>query len=299
MSNALSKQSYTKGVVYLLIAGLFMSTSGVFVRMIGQADPWTILFYRSLTFAATVFCFMVLRSGKSALQEFRVLGTLDWLVAFSVAISFIGYLLSLFNTSVANTVIIVSTGPLFAAALGWFVLKERVGMGTWVSIALATMGMLVMFTGQISVSDILGMLYALLAVFCFAIMIVAIRRSSRPDMLAATACAGLVAAAISFFASPDLSISNRDLLLAICLGFIQIGFGFILITLGSRSVPAAQVPLLCMLETALAPVWVWFLVSEVPTQTTLAGGALVLSAVVFQGLLGVSRRRDTVKLGTN
>jgi drug/metabolite transporter (DMT)-like permease len=291
MSNQLPKQSYQRGVIYLLIAGLFMSTSGVFVRMIEQADPWAVLFYRSLTFAATVFAFMRLRSGKSALQEFRGFGLLDCLVAISVAISFICYLLSLFNTSVANTVIIVSTGPLFAAALGWVVLKERVRVGTWVSIALAIMGMLVMFTGQISAADIVGMLYALLAVFCFAIMIVSIRRSSRPDMLAATACAGLCAAAISFFASPDLTVSNHDLLLAVCLGFIQIGFGFILITLGSRSVPSAQVPLLCMLETAFAPLWVWFSVNEVPTQTTLLGGALVLSAVLFQGLLGISRRR--------
>jgi len=141
----------------------------------------------------------------------------------------IWYLLSLFNTSVANTVVIISSGPLFAALLGWFVLKEVVSIRTWISIVLAVSGMFVMFTGDVSSSDILGMVYAVLAVAAFAVMIVAVRRSTRPDMLAATCCAGLVAAAFSAFMMPSFTISTNDLLIAIGLGSFQIGAGFILI----------------------------------------------------------------------
>ncbi len=291
MPESIAPQSYRRGVIYLVLAGVFMSTSGMLVRMIDQADPWTVLFYRSITFAITVLLFMLIRSGKSAFAEFRGFGWLEWIVAFSVGFSFICYLLSLFNTAVANTVIIISSGPLFAAVLGWFVLKEVVSIRTWISIVLAVSGMFVMFTADVSTGDILGMVYALLAVAAFAVMIVAVRRSTRPDMLAATCCAGLVAATFSAFMMPSWALSTHDLLIAIGLGSFQIGVGFILITLGSRSVPSAQVPILCLLETALAPLWVWLTINETPGSTTILGGALVLSAVIFQGVTGIQRRR--------
>ena len=290
-------QSYRRGVIYIVLAGVFMSSSGILVRMIEQADPWTILFYRSLTFSATVFLFMLLRSGKAAFSEFKGFGVLECVVSISLALSFVCYLLSLFNTSVANTVIIISSGPLFAAVLGWFVLKERVSVRTWISIGLVVVGMFVMFTGDVSSSDVLGMGFALVAVTAFAVMIVAVRRSARPDMLAATCCAGLVAAIICAFMLPSFTLSSHDLLIAISLGSVQIGIGFILITLGSRSVPSAQVPILCLLETALGPLWVWLAINETPGSTTILGGALVLSAVVFQGVTGIRRRRLTNLVG--
>ncbi len=291
MPPTIASQSYRRGVIYLVLAGVFMSSSGILVRMIEQADPWTILFYRSATFSIVVFLFMLLRSGKSVLADFKGFGYLEWIVALSVGLSFIAYLLSLFNTSVANTVIIISSGPLFAAVLGWLVLREVVSIRTWVSIALAIGGIFVMFTGDVSSSDIKGMGYALIAIAAFAVMIVAIRRSTRPDMLAATCCAGLVAALASAIMMPSFELSSHDLLVAIGLGSFQIGVGFILITLGSRSVPSAQVPILCLLETALAPLWVWLMIDETPGSTTILGGALVLSAVVFQGVTGIRRRQ--------
>ena len=297
MTHSITLQTYRRGVIYIVLAGVFMSTSGLLVRMIEQADPWTILFYRSLIFSVTVFLFMLLRSGKSAFAQFNGFGCLECLVSVSLALSFICYLLSMFNTSVANTVVIISSGPLFAAVLGWWVLKERVGIKTWVSIGLAVAGMFVMFTGDVSSSDIMGMLYAVIAVAAFAVMIVAVRRSTRPDMLAATCCAGLVAAFACTFVMPSYTLSAHDLLIAISLGSLQIGVGFILITLGSRSVPSAQVPILCLLETALAPLWVWLAISETPGATTLLGGALVLSAVIFQGVSGIRRRRQTNLVG--
>jgi len=291
MPQTSAPQSYRRGVIYLVVAGIFMSTSGLLVRMIEHSDPWTILFYRSLSFAITVFVFLLVRDGKQVAKNVEGFGKLEWIVAFSVGISFICYLLSLFNTTVANTVIIISSGPLFAALLGWIVLREVVSIRTWISIALAVAGIIVMFTGEVSQDDILGMLFAMVAIVAFAIMIVAVRCSTRQDMLAATGTAGLVAAGISAVMMPTAAIPVNELLIAVCLGSVQIGVGFILITLGSRSVPSAQVPILCLLETALAPLWVWLSIGETPGSTTVLGGTLVLSAVLFQGISGILRRQ--------
>ena len=283
-------QTYRCGVGYIMLAGVFLSLGGLFVRHLESADPWTVLFYRSLTFSATVVLFMVLRDGATCTQKFRQIKPQELIVSLSLAIGFITYVLSLFNTSVANTVLILSTGPVFAALLGWLLLRERVSRATWFAMVLAFLGVAIMVSGGIAGGDQLGMLFAFVAVFAFAVMIVALRRApANKDMMAPTALAGIVAAILSLVFISTFTISTQDLVLSICLGSLQVGFGFILITLGSRSVPSAQVPLLGLAETALSPLWVWLFVNETPARNTLLGGALVLCAVAFQGLSGLRK----------
>lgn len=287
-------QTYQRGIAYIVLAGMFLSLGGLFVRLLDSASPWTVLFYRSITFAATVILFMALRDGYGCLNRFRQIKYAELVVSFSLATGFIAYVMSLFNTSVANTVLILSTGPVFAALLGWLFLKERVAYATWIAIILAFIGVAVMVSDGVASGDRLGLAFAFIAVVAFAMMIVALRRAPEgKDMMAPIALAGIIAALASLVFIPTLAISLHDLLLSIGLGSVQIGLGFILITLGSRSVPSAQVPLLGLAETALSPLWVWLVVSEIPATNTLLGGAIVLIAVIFQGLMGLKifRRR--------
>lgn len=280
-------QSYRRGVLYIVLAGVFLSTGGLFVRFVEDASPWTVLFYRSLTFTATVFIFMVVRNPGEFTNKLRALRSSDMIISASLAFGFITYVLSLFSTSVANTVLILSTGPVFAAILGWIVLKERVGPVTWLAMMLAFAGVAIMVSGGIASDDLRGIIYAFSAVLSFAIMIVMLRRvPANHDSMAATAMAGLIAAFVCAFILPTFSISLHDLLVSMALGCLQVGLGFILITLGSKSVPSAQVPLLALAETGLSPLWVWLLVNETPARNTLLGGAVVVFAVAFQGLAG-------------
>lgn len=286
-------QTYRRGVLYVVLAGIFLSTGGLFIRFIEDASPWTVLFYRSLTFTVTVVIYLLVRDRRTFIKRFRSISAADLVISMSLALGFITYVLSLFNTSVANTVLILSTGPVFAALLGWLVLREKVTVVTWLAMLLAISGVVVMVSGGIAGSDKLGILYALLAVMTFSVMIVMLRRSpAYHDTMPATALAGICAAIMCVFFVPTLQISLNDLLLSIALGSLQVGMGFILITLGSRSVPAAQVPLLALAETALSPLWVWLLVNETPARNTLLGGAIVLCAVAFQGISGLRRQAN-------
>ncbi len=284
-------QTYARGVLFILLAGIFLSTAGLLVRNIESANPWTVLFYRSLAFSVTVLLFVFWHNRRSTLQRYREIRPLDLIVTLALGMGFIFYLLSLFSTSVANTVLLLSTGPFIAAALAWLVLRERVAGSTVAAALVAIIGVLIMVSGGISATDWRGVIYALLAVLAFAVMIVTLRKiGTQRDTLAAVSLAGVAAALLCLPFMPTFAISGHDLLMAIMLGSVQIGFGFILITLGTRSVPSAQVPLLALGETALAPVWVWLFVAEVPTVNTLFGGGLVLAAVLFQGLAGLRRR---------
>lgn len=281
-------QSYRRGVSYIMLAGVFLILGGLFIRFLETADPWTVLFYRSLTFTVSVTLFMRLRDGAAFTQRFKQIRPMELIVSASLAVGFIAYVLSLFATTVANTVLILSTGPVFAALLGWLILRESVSRATWLATVLAFSGVAIMVSGGIATGDRLGLLYAFIAVLAFASMIVTLRRApTGKDMMAPTALAGIVAAVLSLGFIPTFSISWHDLFFSMCLGSLQVGLGFILITLGSRSVPSAQVPLLALAETALSPLWVWLFVNETPARNTLLGGMLVLCAVAYQGYNGL------------
>ena len=105
------QQSYARGVLYVILAGVFLSSGGLIVRHVAYADAWTILFYRSLTFSLTVIAFLWFQERKHTLSLYKKMRGLDLIVTASLALGFIFYLLSLFNTSVANTVLVLSTGP--------------------------------------------------------------------------------------------------------------------------------------------------------------------------------------------
>ncbi|MFK7853818.1 MAG: DMT family transporter [Granulosicoccus sp.] len=289
---SLPEQTYRRGVVLVVLAGVFLSTGGLLIRFIQDANVWTVLFYRSLTFFTTVCLFLYWRDGSQFVERFKSLKPLDALVSFSLAIGFISYVLSLFNTSVANTVLILSTGPVIAALIAWLVLRERVGKITLLAMVAAFLGVGVMMSDGIAGGDVAGLLYALLAVLSFSVMVVSLRKAANDrDMLAPTALAGLLAALLSVPFMPGLQISFHDLLCSMALGSLQIGCGFILITLGSRTVPAAQIPLLALAETALSPLWVWLFVNEVPASKTLIGGGIILVAVLSQSVAGAFTRR--------
>jgi len=142
---------------------------------------------------------------------------------------------------------------------------------------------------------LVGSLLALGASLSFAVFNVLLRRGRANDMMPCVVIAGLVAAAIAApmaLAAPGgLALGARDLALCIAMGTVQVGFGLTVFTIGARHVSAVELALLSMSELVLAPLWVWLAVDEVPSVYTLAGGAILMTAIAFQALSGVRRRR--------
>ena len=280
---------YLRGVCLVLLAGVFLSSAGIIVRSIESADGWQVLFYRSLSFFAMVFCFTLWNHRGRTPQAYRGIGWAGVIAALSLGLGFTCYLFGLLNTTVANLSFMLSSSPFIAALLAWAVLGERVALSTWLAMAAAVFGIGIMFADGLSTGHALGNLIAFGAPVTFAIMIVAFRSAPGRDMTPATCLAGLVSASIAYVMADSLILSAHDLVLAILLGTVQVGMGFLLITLGARWVPAAQVALLSLTETVLAPIWVWVFLGEVPTTIALAGGLLVLTAVAGQGLVLLRR----------
>ena len=278
---------YRRGILQLVASGFFLSTAGIALRLVEQADGWQILFYRSLALSITILLILVFQKGSRFFDEFRGLGWNDCLLAVFLGTGFVAYVFALLYNTVANALFIFSCAPFVAGFLGWILLGERVATRTWFAIGVAMSGLAVMVGSELAVSRYLGTLLALWIPIAYAASIIAVRRSKRDNMLVALCLAGLVAGGLSAFFVTDYALTPRDLIISLYLGVFQVGVGFTLVVLGSRYVPAAQVGLLALVEPVLAPIWAWMGVGEVPGLATIVGGTIIFLAIATDGILNI------------
>ena len=287
-------RDYRVGLLCLFSATLFTSLAGVILRHVEAADGWQVLFYRSLAFVAVLLLFLVWRHRGHTARAFRVVGRPGLVTALCLCPAFILFILALLETTVANVVFILSLSPFFAALFAWLALGEAVGRATLVAMALSLLGVGFMFGDGLTAGTLAGNWYALGACLSYSLALVAMRRGRAVDMLPAVCLAGVLTVAVSGLVAGSvsvgqLSIGIRDLVLALLLGVVQLGFQYILVTAGTRSVPVAEVALIGRLSLVLAPLWVWLMVDEVPSGLTLIGGAIVLAAVMGHGLWALAQ----------
>ncbi len=278
---------YRRGILQLVASGFFLSTAGIALRLVEQADGWQILFYRSLALSITILLILVFQKGSSVFDEFRKLDWNDCLLAVFLGTGFVTYVFALLYNTVANALFIFSFAPFLAAFLGWMLLGERVATRTWLAIGVAMAGLAVMVGSELALSHYLGTLLALWIPIAYAASIIAVRRSKRDNMLVALCLAGLVALVLSAFFVTDYALTSRDLIISLYLGVFQVGMGFTLVVLGSRHVPAAQVGLLALVEPILAPLWAWMGVGELPGLATIIGGSIIFLAIATDGILNI------------
>ncbi len=282
---------YTRGVMLVLAGGFFLSLAGILLRHVESADGWQILFYRSTSFFVTLSLILALRYRTRTLAAFRAVGVRGIVGAASLGIGSVCYIFAILHTTVANVVFIIGATPLVTALAAWFWLRERVS-GTSLAAMLAALGgIALMLTDGLVSGGWIGNLLALGVVATFSVFLMVARGGRDIDMLPATCGAGLVAAAIAWWMAPSLAVGANDLVIGLLLGSIQFTGGFMLLTIGARHVPAAEVALFSLSEAVLAPLWVFIGVGDVPSSLSLAGAAVVLAAVVVYSLVGIRMNR--------
>ena len=191
----------------------------------------------------------------------------------------------MYTTTVANTNFIITTETIFLALFGYFFLKEKINLITFISIILGMSGVLIILGSSLSIQSseqFLGNIVAFIMPISFAALVVVIRKYPNVDMVPAQFTAGIAAAIIGFFIAGQLLISIHDLFLALLAGFFQIGFGFILITVGSQTTPAAIVGVMMLTESVFGPLWAWLFINEVPPTAVVIGGCIIIFSILFQ-----------------
>ena len=281
-----------KGVLLMIAAGLCWSTGGIFVRNVELADPWEIVFWRSIFMVVFLFGLLVWWHRGAVWSRIVAVGAPGILSGALLAATFFFFILSITRTTAANTFILMSTGPFFVAMFGLAFLGERVPLRTWVAIGAALAGIALMFVAGIEVGRTAGNLLALGVPIAFAVNIVILRKMhAAVDMVPAVLIAGIMSLFVSAPAAWPLTPSTHDLAVLAPMGVIQLGLGCVFMTRATRYLSAGEIGLLCLIETILAPLWVWIGVGERPTVLALAGGVVVVGALAANEWVGMRQAR--------
>jgi len=281
--------AYLSGIVLILSAMFFLSLAGVIVRVL-HVDEWTIVFWRSAFLTLTMLVVLaIIRRGRVA-GAFRAAGRAGLVSGIAIGVAIVCYVFSITRTTVANTLVLLATAPLFAAILGMVLLKERVLPRTWAAIAFACGGVALMFLERMGAGELLGNLFAIVAAVLYSTSIVALRGSGEVNLIPAVCLAGLVSMLITLPYADVTDVPLRDLAILAAMGVGQMGIGLVLFVFGAQRLPPAETALIGLLETILAPLWVWLAINEVPGDWVLIGGGVLFAAVLANTALSLRRR---------
>jgi len=269
-----------RGQIYVALAAVAWSTAGVLQRQLTLDTPTQVLGRAAFAGAALLAYVAVVERGRVA-QAFRSVGLAGIAVALCVATASGAFISALNHTNVARVLFILAVSPVLAALLARVVLGEPITQRTVLAMVLALAGVTVML-GAPGEGSLAGDGLAFLAALAFAVMVVITRWRHDVSMAPATCLSQVIlVAAFLPFAGPG-EIGGDDVVWLAALGIGQIGLGMVLLTVGARLIPAAQVGLITLLEVVLGPLWVWLALDERPSTLTLVGGAVVIVAIVIQ-----------------
>ena len=270
------------GPFLIFLGACCLSFGGLIVKSFEGASLWQILFWRQIFFILVVSIFLLFIYKGKILGAIYKSGFPGLIGGISLGIGFSSYVFAMYNTTVANTNFIIQTQVIFLAIFGYLFLKEKISKITLTSIILAISGTILLLGGSLTPGQMSGNLVAFIMPVSFASLILIVRKYPHVDMLPLQLVAGTIAMIIGFLFSSKLMISSHDIFLGFLAGFFQIGFGFILITIGARNTPSAMVGIIMLTEAVLGPFWAWLFANENPPISVLFGGAVIICAVFIQ-----------------
>lgn len=294
---------HRRAIVLMVCAATLWSIAGVVTRHLSpelQAEGrFEITFWRSF-FAAVFIAGWLVLVQRAGLRPVAASGKAGWLSGAMWAVMYSGFMLALTLTTTANTLLVLSVGPLLTALLAWLVLRTPVPGRTWVAIGIATVGLAWMFArgdgGLLTGSHLLGMSVALMVPLASAINLVTLQKvRAQVDLVPAVFIGGALSAGLMLMlmlatGGLPFKASATDVVLLAVLGFFQLGLPCMLMIRAARHLTAPEIALLALVEVLLGPIWAWLGAGEVPAAATLAGGALVLGALVSNEIAGLRER---------
>ena len=270
------------GPLLVFIGAFCLSFGGLIVKSFEGATLWQILFWRSIFFSLVVGIFLLITHKKNFIKSFYNSGIPGLLGGIVLSIGYFSYVFAMYNTTVANTNFIIQTQVIFLAIFGYIFLKEKISKLTLASIILAVAGIILMIGNNLSPGQLEGNIVAFIMPISFATLILIIRKYPNTDMIPLQFIAGLGALVIGYLFSSKIIISAHDIFLGFLAGSLQVGLGFIFITIGARSTPSALVGIIMLTEAVLGPLWAWLFANENPPLVVLIGGTIIIFAVLLQ-----------------
>ena len=284
------RSRYLRGCAYVILAGFILSLGVFCVRNATSSNAWQYIFWRAAGFTTALVVIASLRQKRSPFRQLTSLGIWAWIACFCMALSQVTFISSIKAATFAEVFLICSLAPMMAAALAWPLLREPIGWATIVAIIIGVAGVYVMTGAEFNAGHISGQLIAVISMLGFAGYTLATRGSRAEDLDATLIGVGILTALAGFTAITlsglPLVPSVTDAAIAVVHGALLLSTGLFLFGQGSRYISAVTFTMLAQAESVLSPVWGYLYFAESPTQATIVGGALILSAVILQAIAG-------------
>ena len=277
-----------KGSLLAFIAVIFITPDSLFIRL-SNTDTWGLVFYRGIIPFLTVFLGMLL---IYKLNFFKILLSsgfhgLIYVVTFSI--TNITFVVSIQNTNVANTLVMIATAPMLSAILGAIFLKEPPDKKTWISIIITFLAIIYIFSDSFKLGNFYGDILGFITAIGLAVGAVTIRSAKSKNLVPAAVVGKLFVASFALFFIESFILEGRDFILVPLMCILCVAIPFVLVTIAPRFIPAAEVNLFFLLETIIGPIWVWFIIKEQPSIETLQGGLVIITTIAIHSYLKLKR----------
>ena len=284
--NNLSSQK--KGSLLAFIAVMFITPDSLFIRL-SNIDTWGMLFYRGAIPFAVTLTGLFFFYKKNLFKAIIAIGYPGIFYILSFSICNITFIISIQNTNVANTLVMIAMAPMFSAILGGIFLKEIPDTKTWLAIIITFIAVAYIFHDSIELGNFYGDIFGLITAFGLACNAVLARFAKDRDLVPSAVIGKLCVAIFAFFFVESFVLAEKDLIIIPLMCVMCVALPFVLVTIAPRFIPAEEVNLFFLLEVIIGPIWVWLIVNEQPSLEALQGGFIIISTIAIHSFLKLKK----------
>ena len=284
--NSLTDQK--KGSLMAFVAVMFITPDSLFIRL-SNVETWSLVFYRGIIPFVLVFIGMLLIYRLKFFNLLRSNGYYGFAYVLTFSVTNIAFVVSIQNTNVANTLIMIATAPMLSAILGSFFLKENPDKKTWVAIFITFFAALYIFYDSIKLGNFFGDILGFVAAMGLAVGAVIIRSAKKLNLVPSAVVGKLIIGLFAMLFVKDYSLNDNDIYIVPLMCIMCVAIPFVLVTIAPRFITAAEVNLFFLLETIIGPIWVWLIIKEQPTPETIVGGAIIVLTIATHSFLKLKK----------
>ena len=284
--NQLSSQQ--KGSLLAFIAVMLITPDSILIRL-SSIETWGMLFYRGAIPFVVVLVGLIFFYKNNLFKALINIGYPGIFYVISFSICNITFIISIQNTNVANTLVMIAMAPMLSAILGSIFLKEVPDRKTWVAIIITLVAVTYIFHDSIEMGNFYGDLFGLITAFGLACNAVIARYAKNRDLVPSAVIGKLCVAVFAFFFVDTFALVDTDLIFVPLMCVMCVAIPFVLVTIAPRFIPAEEVNLFFLLETIIGPFWVWLVINEQPSIETIQGGVVIILTIAIHSFLKLKK----------
>jgi len=288
MNNLTDQQ---KGSLLAFTAVMLITPDSLFIRL-AHIDTWGLLFYRGAIPFVAVLIGLLMVYKTNFFKLLFSMGRPGILYMITIAVTNITFIISIQNTNVANTLIMIAMAPMLSALLGAFFLKENPDKKTWTTIFITFLAVSYIFYDSIQLGNFFGDIFGFITATGLAIGAVVVRSAKDRNLVPSAAVGKLLVAIFAVLFVENFELVESDIYIVPLMCILCVAIPFVLVTIAPRFITAAEVNLFFLLETILGPIWVWLVIKEQPTLETLQGGIVIIVAITIHSYISLKKNTN-------